>query len=131
MSPPSAGPAKGTHFPHHGVTAKDRRQAHIDWLKLIEVSGPFLSVPVLTAEWPDLEPLDRRARDRLRQEHRQWQEAPAKNKTDWITFVLGDLLGWKGAVQRDDLAGLALDVPEHETTIAPSFTLADPATGEV
>ena len=35
---------------HHGVTGQDRRQTHIDWLKLVEVSGPFLSVPVLTAE---------------------------------------------------------------------------------
>ena len=63
---------------HRGVTGQDRRQAHIDWLKLIEVSGPFLSVPVLTAEWPDLEPLDTKDKDRLRQEHRQWQERPGR-----------------------------------------------------
>ena len=68
----------------HGVTGQDRRQAHIDWLKLIEVSGPFLSVPVLTAEWPDLEPLDNKDKDRLRQEHRQWQERPAAHRDDWI-----------------------------------------------
>jgi hypothetical protein len=131
MSPGRAGHRSGTQYPHHGVTAKNRRQAHIDWLKLIEVSGPFLSVPVLTAEWPDLEPLDTRARDRLRQEHRQWQEDPARNRDNWIAFVLDELLGWNGAVRRDDLSSLALDVPEHETTLVPSFTLADPGTGEV
>jgi hypothetical protein len=91
---------------HRGVTGQDRRQAHIDWLKLIEVSGPFLSVPVLTAEWPDLEPLDNKDRDRLRQEHRQWQERPAAHRDDWIGYILGDLLGWQGAVQYDDLARL-------------------------
>jgi hypothetical protein len=131
MSPRRAGQRSAKQYPHHGVTGKERRQAHIDWLKLIEVSGPFLSVPVLTTEWPDLEPLDTRARDRLRQEHRQWQEDPARNKDGWIAFVLGELLGWNGAVGRDDLGRLALDVPEHETTLIPSFTLADPGAGEV
>ena len=116
---------------HHGVTGQDRRQAHIDWLKLIEVSGPFLSVPVLTAEWPDLEPLDNKDRDRLRQEHRQWQERPAVHRDDWISYILGDLLGWQGTVQYDDLARLTLDVPEHETAITPSFTLTDPGTSDL
>ena len=116
---------------HRGVTGQDRRQTHIDWLKLIEVSGPFLSVPVLTAEWPDLEPLDNKDRDRLRQEHRQWQERPAAHRDDWIAYVLDDLLGWKGAVQHDDLARLALDVPEHETGITPSFALIDPGTSDL
>jgi len=116
---------------HRGVTGQDRRQAHIDWLKLIEVSGPFLSVPVLTAEWPDLEPLDNKDKDRLRQEHRQWQERPAANRDDWIAYVLDDLLGWQGAVQHGDLARLTLDVPEHETAITPSFALTDPGTGDL
>ena len=131
MSPRRAGQPSGTQYPRQGITAGDRRQAHIDWLKLIEVSGPFLSVPVLTAEWPDLEPLDTRARDRLRQQHRQWQENAAGNASTWIGFVLDDLLGWNGAARRDGLGSLALDVPEHETTIIPSFTLTDPGTGEV
>ncbi len=131
MSPRRAGQRSVKQYPHHGVTGKDRRQVHIDWLKLIEASGPFLSVPVLTAEWPDLEPLETHARDRLRQKHRQWQEDPSANRDRWIAFVLGELLGWNGAVQRDDLGHLALDVPEHETTLVPSFTLADPGTGEV
>ena len=116
---------------HRGVTGQDRRQAHIDWLKLIEVSGPFLSVPVLTAEWPDLEPLEVKERDRLRQEHRQWQERPAAHRDDWIGYILDDLLGWQGAVQHDDLARLTLDVPEHETAITPSFALTDPGTGDL
>ena len=52
--------------PHPRTSRGSRREAHIEWLKLIDVSGPFLSVPVLTAEWPDLEPLDGAERDRLR-----------------------------------------------------------------
>ena len=134
MTPPRGGGRgrrPGTRFPHQGITARDRRQAHIDWLRLIEVSGPFLSVPVLTQEWPDLDSLDSRARDRLRQEHRQWQEKPAENAARWISFVTGELLGWAGEVRRDGVAGLALDVPEHDTTLVPSFTLVEPGTGDI
>ncbi len=130
MTPPhGATRHQAARYPHRrGVTASQRRQAHIDWLKLIEVSGPFLSVPVLTAEWPDLEALDARALERLRQEHRQWQEDPARNRTAWIAYVLGKLLGWGEAIQWAGLDRLALEVPEHEATLVPSFTLADPGT---
>jgi len=114
-------------YTRHGITGKDRRQTHIDWLRLIEVSGPFLSVPVLTAEWPDLEPLDTHTRDRLRQEHSQWQEDPAEARAGWIGFVLEELLGWQGALQRDGTDRLALDVREHETRITPTFVLTDPS----
>jgi hypothetical protein len=132
VTPPQGGTRYQTaRYPHRrGVTASQRRQAHIDWLKLIEVSGPFLSVPVLTAEWPDLEALDTRALERLRQEHRQWQENPARNRTGWIGYVLGQLLGWGEAIQWTGLDRLALEVPEHEATLIPSFTLADPGTGQ-
>jgi len=131
VSPRPGAQRSSAQFPHQGITAKERRQAHIDWLKLIEVSGPFLSVPVLTAEWPDLAALETRARDRLRQEHRHWQEDAAGNSGGWIAFVLNELLGWNGAVQRHGLRSLALDVPEHDTTLVPTFTLAYPGTGEV
>ena len=45
--------------------------------------------------------------------------------------MLDDLLGWKSAIQWDDLSHLELDVPEHETRIAPSFALTDPGTGDI
>jgi len=114
-----------------GTTAKERRQVHIDWLKLIEVSGPFLSAPVLAAEWPDLEPLDSAESDQLRREHRRWQEDRGNNRSRWIAFVLDDLLGWQGAVHREGMQRLALPVPEHEATITPSFILNDPASAEI
>jgi hypothetical protein len=130
VTPPQGGTRRRTaRYAHRGVMASQRRQAHIDWLKLIEVSGPFLSVPVLTGEWPDLEALDTRALERLRQEHRQWQEDPARNRAAWVGYVLGELLGWDDAIQRAGMDRLALEVPEHEATLIPSFTLADPGTG--
>jgi hypothetical protein len=120
MSPGPRGP-RGSHG--------SRREAHIEWLKLIDVSGPFLSVPVLTKEWPDLEPLDGAERDRLRRAHGDWQASG--DRSSWITFVLEDLLGWQGQVSRDDMGRLALPVEEHETVITPSFILNGPASGDV
>lgn len=107
-----------------------RREAHLEWLRLIDVSGPFLSVPVLTKEWPDLAPLEPAARDRLRRAHAEWQSTG--DAGPWIEFVLRDLLGWAGEVRLDgDFADLAVESPEHEAVITPSFTLTDPATGEL
>ena len=39
--------------------APDSAQQHRDWLSLTEVSGPFLSLPVLRSTWPTLDALDR------------------------------------------------------------------------
>jgi len=115
--------------PRPRTSRGSRRDAHIEWLKLINVSGPFLSVPVLTKEWPDLEPLDGAERDSLRRAHGGWQASG--DRLAWITFVLEELLGWQGLVRRDDMERLALPVAEHETVITPSFTLNDPASGDV
>ena len=129
MTPPrGATHGRPARYAHSRVSTSQRRQAHIDWLKLIDVSGPFLSVPVLTAEWPDLEALDVRALETLRREHRQWQEEPGRNRADWIGYVLGELLGWGETAQWAGLDQFALTVPEHEATLIPSFTLADPGT---
>ena len=107
-------------------------QAHIEWLKLIEVSGPFLSVPVLTAEWPDLEPLDTRG------PRQAAPGAPAVAGRPSAQPCRLDRLRARGTARlggrwssRDDLDRLALDVPEHETTLIPSFTLDRPGTGDV
>jgi len=113
-----------------GPSGTARRETHLEWLRLIEVSGPFLSVPVLTKELPDLAPLEPEQRDRLRRAHADWQADG--DAAPWIEFVLRDLLGWADAVRLDgDFPDLAVEFPEHEAVITPSFTLADPATGEL
>ncbi|MDS1271799.1 hypothetical protein RIF23_16010 [Lipingzhangella sp. LS1_29] len=112
-----------------GTSSTDRKRAHLDWLDLVEVNGPFLSLPVLVRHWPDLEAVDKPTRDRLRLEHRQWQDTGQAR--DWIDFVLRDLLGWGDDVRFADqdpeaLEPLATEVPEHETTLRPSFALLEP-----
>nr|WP_233617577.1 DNA methyltransferase [Actinomadura sp. WAC 06369] len=102
-------------FPKH----KDGTD-HADWLDLIDVSGPFLSVPVLRRIWPTLDTLDKPARERLRREHAALPGRP------WIDYILGDLLGWGDLLQTEGLDALAMDVPEHDTTVTPSFVLREP-----
>jgi hypothetical protein len=112
-------------------TKNARHQVHIDWLRLIEIGGPFLSAPVLGAEWPDLEPIDQAELGRLRRAHRLWLEDLEAGKDDWITYVLEDLLGWRDAVTFGPFPDLVLAVEQHDAVIEPSFTLPDPVSGEI
>lgn len=49
---------------------------HDEWLSLIEISGPFLAVPVLKKAFPQgLEVADGRVRKYLRQAYDEWCEA--------------------------------------------------------
>ena len=69
---------------------------HHDWLALIEISGPFLAVPVLKETFPQgLEELDGIKRKRLRQAYEEWRDALDTDDlqfnelhTAWIDEVL-------------------------------------------
>ncbi|MGH4026244.1 MAG: Eco57I restriction-modification methylase domain-containing protein [Pseudonocardiaceae bacterium] len=106
--------------------APDSAEQHRTWLSLIEVSGPFLSLPVLRSAWPTLDALEKPTRERLRLEHTTWQSDPATGQQAWIDYVLRDLLGWADALHTEDLEALAMDVPEHDTQIVPTFALVEP-----
>ncbi|MCU7729636.1 hypothetical protein ODJ79_38470 [Actinoplanes sp. KI2] len=108
----------------HHSTAGD--YDHKRWLSLIEVSGPFLSVPVLRQTWPTLDALDKPDRERLRTRHADWQIDQTAGQTDWLDYVLGDLLGWGDALHRTGLDGLAVTVAEHDTVLTPDFALVQP-----
>ena len=48
---------------------------HVDWLSLLEISGPFISLPVLLRVFPQgLEPRDAEAAKLLRQAYQEWQD---------------------------------------------------------
>src|SRR5687768_15291784 len=99
-------------------TAPDGAEQHRNWLSLVDVSGPFLSLPVLRATWPSLDALDKATRDRLRLEHTTWQADTHTGQRAWIGYVLGELLGWREALHWPDacpLDELAMEVPEHDT----------------
>ncbi|HZE32851.1 MAG TPA: hypothetical protein VE198_15610, partial [Actinoallomurus sp.] len=100
-------------FPHHRDSFD-----HNNWLSLIQVSGPFLSLPVLRKTWPALDPLDKQTRECLRLAHGTGRE--------WIDYVLAELLGWDDALVSSGLDELSMEVAEHDTTVTPSFVLLEP-----
>ncbi|MFE5676537.1 Eco57I restriction-modification methylase domain-containing protein [Streptomyces erythrochromogenes] len=111
-----------------GAPAPDGRQDHLDWLSLVDVSGPFLTLPVLLKIWPQLDSIDKPLRARLRYEHGVWQSDPAAGQRAWTDFILNELLGWGDALREgtEFSEALAVDVPEHDERIAPTFALLEP-----
>ncbi|GAA0843151.1 Eco57I restriction-modification methylase domain-containing protein [Streptosporangium amethystogenes subsp. fukuiense] len=113
---------------------RDAVRTHQEWLSLVEVSGPFLSVPVLRSAWPELDSLNRAELDRLRLAHATWlagrdSRDRAAVRRAWIGHVLRELLGWDDAVRIGGLDELTVQVPEHDTTLTPHFALTVPGAG--
>ncbi|GAB3119822.1 hypothetical protein GCM10027160_34590 [Streptomyces calidiresistens] len=113
--------------------AVDGRLQHQEWLDLTEVSGPFLTMPVLLRAWPQLDPLEKDERARLRARHADWQTDPRAGRDEWVAHLLGRLLGWgdalalrRGDAEHHGLDCLTLRVPEHDTEVRPDFALVEP-----
>lgn len=111
-----------------------------DWLSLIEISGPFLAVPVLKEVFPQgLEELDGIKRKRLRQAYEEWCEALelddsqfAELHTAWIDEVLSrglelDEDGKGDVLKRVDwcAANLQASLPEHGVSLSPDLAVID------
>jgi len=113
---------------------------HTEWLSLVPVSGPFLSLPVLMDAFnTGLEPHDPDHMRLLRQEIANWQDSIESRKVDpsshrsWIKFVLGNTLELDDRVLLEGQAipqSLQVDVPEHHELLRPSFVLNDPSTNQ-
>lgn len=110
------------------------RDAHHDWLSLVEISGPFLAVPVLKEAFPQgLEELDGGKHKRLRQAYDEWRDALetddprfADLHAAWIDEVLSrglelDEDGRGDVLKRRDWCASHLNVnlPEHGVSLSP------------
>jgi hypothetical protein len=113
---------------------------HHDWLSLIEISGPFLAVPVLKEAFPQgLEELDGLKRKRLRQAYEEWREALETDDpqlpelhTAWVDEVLSRGLDLDGdgrasVMKRADwcCANLRVSLSEHAVTLSPDLAVVD------
>lgn len=111
---------------------------HHDWLSLVEISGPFLAIPVLKEAFPQgLEELDAAKRKRLRQAYDEWREALetddprfADLHAAWIAEVLSrglelDEDGRGDVLKRKDwcAAHLTVALPEHAVSLSPDFAV--------
>lgn len=111
---------------------------HADWLSLVPVSGPFLSLPVLMEAFnTGLEPHDPDQSRLLRQEYANWQDSFEKRKADpaphhhWIKFVLTNTLEFDDRVLAEGQAipqTLQAEIPEHHELLRPSIVVIDPNT---
>ena len=67
------------------------KRNHDEWLNLLERSGPFLTVPVLTRVWPaGLDPITTDLMGEFRQSFDKWREDRAGDQRRWIDFVLAE-----------------------------------------
>lgn len=109
-----------------------------EWLSLIEISGPFLAVPVLKEAFPQgLDELDATKRKRLRQAYDEWSEALETDDlrlvdlhAAWIDEVLSrglelDEDGRGDVLKRKDwcAAHLTVALPEHGLILSPDFAV--------
>ena len=112
-----------------------------EWLNLLDVSGPFLAVPVLREAFPQgLEELDSSRAKRLRSAYEEWRDAVDDEDADverlhgaWIDEVLRTGLDVDDSILRGGdrtPPAATTELPEHGTTIVPELVLVDPTHGE-
>ena len=106
---------------------------HTDWLSLVEVSGPFISLPVLLRAFPHgLDARDPAQAKALREAYEEWQDnptAPGKQRA-WLLHVFTALLAYplnQIAEGQALPAGLEARMPEMGETLRPDFALVGPA----
>lgn len=109
---------------------------HNEWKSLLDISGPFLSLPVLLEVFPSgLDIIDSEITSNLRSAYEEWlnERDDVAIHSAWIDYVLENLLGYS---QNLVLRGqgipnsLATYIPHQVLTLRPSMVLTDPTTGQ-
>ncbi|NJR61912.1 MAG: endonuclease domain-containing protein, partial [Cyanobacteria bacterium CRU_2_1] len=110
---------------------------HAEWLSLVEVSGPFLSLPVLLQVFPNgLEAHEPEQMRLLRLAHEEWEDNQQSLQPEtvihraWAEFVLQETLGLPGEVLLSGQAiptGLQVTIAEHQETLRPDWVVVNPA----
>jgi hypothetical protein len=110
------------------MTRSSAARQHVEWLSLIEVTGPFLSPPVLLEALPQgLGAVSPDLRARVRIALAEWQ-ADSGLMRAWVRFVLRDVLEFPDAALCEGPAippTLVVDVPEHNESLRPDLVLMD------
>jgi hypothetical protein len=112
-----------------------------EWLNLIEVSGPFLAMPVLREVFPQgLEALTSGRPQRLRRTYDEWRDAVDVDDLDlpslhaaWINEVLETALEMDSGVVRwasDVPERLTILMPEHGATLGPDMAVVNTTNGD-
>jgi hypothetical protein len=97
----------------------------VDWLRLVEVSGPFLTLEVLREIFPQgLDAVETAVVDDLRSALDEWDAAKSDPRTHqaFIRHLLEGVLGYDPRDIRDDAGAIAAHtatLAEHRVTLAP------------
>jgi hypothetical protein len=108
-------------------TASAAARRHAEWLTLLDVSGPFLSVPVLQRAFPQrLDAHDAAHAADLRLAHGEWEEGcrDAALHQAWVRFVLRHTLELGDEVLRSGQSlppGVSVRVAEQHETVRSDF----------
>src|SRR5262245_16373390 len=106
---------------------------HAEWLSLVEVSGPFLSMPVLLEAFRDgLEAHDPDHHRLLRLAHDEWEAKPNNpaTHTAWVRFVLRKTLDFAPEALLEGQAvpqPLHAEIAEQHEILKPDLVLKEPA----
>ncbi|MSS27579.1 SAM-dependent DNA methyltransferase [Desulfovibrio sp. PG-178-WT-4] len=112
---------------------------HAEWLSLIEISGPFLTMSMLDKAFPQgLEAVETPRRQKLRAAYEEWREAVDQEDKllpelhrEWVRLVLTDLLEYdhESLVHAGDWPSELPSVSsqEHAGTFKPNWIVCSPA----
>jgi len=102
---------------------------HVEWLSLIDQSGPFLSIPVLMRAFPQgLDKQDPELKKELRLAFDEWQQEqnnPAI-QTSWIKFVISQILEFPDDLIKEGQSlppGLSATVLEQNEVLRPDLAI--------
>src|SRR5690349_12358704 len=93
---------------------------HSDWLRLLDVSGPFLSMPVLLRAFPQgLDVLEPEVAREIRATYDEWEETRSDRAYHraWIEWVLRSALELPAELLQSSIpSSLTVRVSEHGET---------------
>jgi Eco57I restriction-modification methylase len=115
---------------------------HAEWLSLIEISGPFLTVSMLDKAFPQgLEAVETPRRQKLRAAYEEWREAVDQEDRllpelhlEWVRLVLTEMLEYDqeslihAGDWPDELPSVSSQ--EHAGTFKPDWIVRSPADGK-
>jgi hypothetical protein len=105
---------------------------HAEWLSLLEISGPFLSLPVLMRVFPTgVDPHEPELSQRVRSAYGEWLESQREVAIHraWVEFVLGEVLELPGEVLRSGQTlppGLQVTIAQQQETLRPDWAVVEP-----
>lgn len=109
---------------------------HNEWKSLLDVSGPFLSLPVLLEVFPSgLEVIESSVTSNLRSAYEEWlnDRDDVAIHSAWIDYVLDNLLGYpKNLLLRGQAIPQSLStyIPHQALTLRPQLVLSDPSNNQ-